>query len=92
MRPFRISEAIGDSAEEIVVDGEATVPEDLGSRDAAALLRSVFGEPPYDVHLLCLCIMLKIFGNESSVADISRLLQPLSPDQAASRYRCPPRA
>ena len=55
MRPFRISEAIGDSAEEIVVDGEATVPEDVESRDAATLLRSVFGETPYDVHVCASC-------------------------------------
>ena len=81
MRPFRISGAFGDSAEEIVVDGESTVPGDEGSRDAVALLRGVFGEPPYAAHLRCLRIMLKTVGNESSVADFSRLLQSMTPDQ-----------
>ena len=81
MRPFRISDAVGDSAEEIVVNGEPTVPADVASSDAVALLRSVFGEPPYDVHLRCLRIMLKSLGDETSVADMSRLLQPLSPTQ-----------
>jgi hypothetical protein len=78
--PFRVSRGLGDWAEE-VVDEETPVPEDVGLSDAVALLRGVFGEPPYAAHLRCLRIMLKTFGDESSVADISRLLQPLSPDQ-----------
>jgi hypothetical protein len=78
--PFRISRDLGDSAAE-VVDEETPVPEDVGLSDAVALLRGVICEPPYAAHLRCLRIMLKTFGDESSVADISRLLQPLSPDQ-----------
>ena len=60
---------------------EATVPEDAGLRDSFALLCGTFGGPPHAAHLHCLRIMLKKVDEYPSTAVLTRLLQPMSPDQ-----------
>ena len=58
-------------------------PADVRLRDGVALLRGAFGDPPYEAHIRCLRIMLRAGVDKPSIADLSRLMQPMGPDQLA---------